>query len=77
MLLSDRFLGFYMVPDCGWNYNFMGVKHSPTMHYSVSLGIPKPFYHADHRSSHFLNFSTMEDKAEEELGADYMENVFD
>ncbi|KAH9310814.1 hypothetical protein KI387_025849, partial [Taxus chinensis] len=29
MLLSDRFLGFYMVPDNGpWNYNFMGVKHT-------------------------------------------------
>lgn len=26
MLLSDRFLGFYMVPDTGsWNYNFMGL----------------------------------------------------
>lgn len=24
MLLSDRFMGFYMVPDVGsWNYNFM------------------------------------------------------
>lgn len=28
MLLSDRFLGFYMVPDTGsWNYNFMGMSH--------------------------------------------------
>ena len=27
MLLSDRFMGFYMVPDVGsWNYNFM-VRH--------------------------------------------------
>lgn len=25
MLLSDRFLGFFMVPSQGsWNYNFMG-----------------------------------------------------
>lgn len=25
MLLSDRFLGFFMVPAQGsWNYNFMG-----------------------------------------------------
>lgn len=25
MLLSDRFLGFFMVPNQGsWNYNFMG-----------------------------------------------------
>jgi len=28
MLLSDRFLGFYMVPSTGsWNYNFMGMSH--------------------------------------------------
>lgn len=28
MLLSDRFLGFFMVPgQCSWNYNFMG-KHA-------------------------------------------------
>jgi hypothetical protein len=31
MLLSDRFMGFYMVPDVGsWNYNFMvrvGYRH--------------------------------------------------
>jgi len=26
MLLSDRFLGFFMVPTQGsWNYNFMGM----------------------------------------------------
>ena len=30
MLLSDRFLGFFMVPATGsWNYNFMGVRHDP------------------------------------------------
>jgi pre-mRNA-processing factor 8 len=29
MLLSDRFHGFYMVPDQGsWNYNFQGIRHS-------------------------------------------------
>lgn len=27
MLLSDRFLGYFMVPAQGvWNYNFMGKK---------------------------------------------------
>jgi PROCT (NUC072) domain len=27
MLLSDRFMGFFMTPDVGsWNYNFNGVK---------------------------------------------------
>ena len=31
ILLSDRFLGFFMVPsDDVWNYNFMGVQHSPS-----------------------------------------------
>jgi pre-mRNA-processing factor 8 len=30
MLLSDRFLGFFMVPSNSgvWNYNFIGVSHS-------------------------------------------------
>lgn len=29
MLLSDRFLGYFMVPSQGsWNYNFMGVYHA-------------------------------------------------
>jgi len=46
MLLSDRFLGFYMVPDVGsWNYNFMGVKHQTTMKYGIKLDNPKEFYH--------------------------------
>jgi len=31
-----------MVPDGGsWNYNFMGVKHSPTMKYTLKLANPK------------------------------------
>jgi pre-mRNA-processing factor 8 len=58
MLLSDFFFGFFMVPDVGsWNYNFMGVKHSPTMKYALKLENPKEFYHECHRSAHFLNFS--------------------
>eukprot|EP00456_Euglypha_rotunda_P082222 TRINITY_DN8074_c0_g1_i9.p1 TRINITY_DN8074_c0_g1~~TRINITY_DN8074_c0_g1_i9.p1 ORF type:complete len:701 (-),score=106.24 TRINITY_DN8074_c0_g1_i9:172-2109(-) len=62
MLLSDRFLGFYMVPDTGsWNYNFMGMKHSVNMKYGLKLENPKEFYHEIHRPSHFLKFSTMED----------------
>ena len=29
MLLSDRFMGFYMVPDVGsWNFNFMVRAHT-------------------------------------------------
>ncbi|KAG6421487.1 hypothetical protein SASPL_118040 [Salvia splendens] len=64
MLLSDRFLGFYMIPDNGpWNYNFMGVKHTVSMKYGVKLGTPTPreFYHKDHRPTHFLEFSNLEE----------------
>ncbi|CAN0414121.1 unnamed protein product [Ectocarpus sp. 12 AP-2014] len=62
MLLSDRFLGFFMVPeDDRWNYNFMGVSHSVGMKYALKLDNPKGFYHELHRPSHFLNFTSMED----------------
>ncbi|OUC45075.1 PROCT domain protein [Trichinella nativa] len=62
MLLSDRFLGFFMVPvQTSWNYNFMGVRHDANMKYDVTLGNPKEFYHEQHRPSHFLNFATIED----------------
>lgn len=62
MLLSDRFLGFYMVPDTGpWNYNFMGVKHTVNMKYGVKLGTPREYYHEDHRPTHYLEFSNMEE----------------
>ncbi|KAK8914653.1 hypothetical protein KSP39_PZI024034 [Platanthera zijinensis] len=62
MLLSDRFLGFYMVPDNGpWNYNFMGVKHTASMKYGVKLGAPRDYYHEDHRPTHFLEFSNLEE----------------
>jgi pre-mRNA-processing factor 8 len=62
MLLSDRFLGFYMVPDEGsWNYNFMGVKHTSSMKYGLKLANPHEFYHEYHRPAHFLNFSQMEE----------------
>lgn len=63
LILSNRFMGFFMVPDQdSWNYNFMGVKHSPTMSYGVTLGIPKEFYHESHRVTHFINFSELEAK---------------
>lgn len=43
LLLSDRFLGFYLVPgpDGVWSYNFMGIKHSQGMDYSLMVGNPK------------------------------------
>jgi len=58
MLLSDVFLGFFMVPEGGvWNYNFMGVKHSQTMKYNLTLDNPREFYHEFHRPAHYLNFT--------------------
>ena len=66
MLLSDHFLGFFMVPENDvWNYNFMGVRHSTAMSYELKLANPKEFYHQIHRPSHFLNFATLEDAAAE------------
>jgi len=62
MLLSDRFKGFFMIPEDNiWNYNFMGVKHSAGMDYAIKLGIPNEFYHESHRPSHFLTFAAMEE----------------
>ena len=63
LLLSRRFLGFYMVPDGGlWNYNWMGVKHSPNMKYTVTLDNPKEFYNSMFRPAHFLKFATLDSK---------------
>lgn len=74
MLLSDRFLGFFMVPGTSsWNYNFMGVRHDPAMKYELSLSNPKEFYHENHRPSHFLTFSTIE---EVELGGADREDLY-
>eukprot|EP00056_Hartaetosiga_gracilis_P008688 m.125006 g.125006 ORF g.125006 m.125006 type:complete len:2332 (-) comp12970_c0_seq1:97-7092(-) len=70
MLLSDRFLGFFMVPAEGsWNYNFTGSKHKASMKYSLQLANPKEFYHEVHRPVHFQQFSGLEDG--EEYGADH------
>lgn len=64
ILLSDRFMGFFMVPDAGsWNYNFMGVKFSGGMRYGVKLDNPKEFYAEVHRPTHFMEFSSLEDAA--------------
>ncbi|XP_026190475.1 pre-mRNA-processing-splicing factor 8 [Cyclospora cayetanensis] len=70
MLLSDVFLGFFLVPAEGgglWNYNFMGVKHSPAMKYNLLLDTPKEYYHEAHRPAHFLQFTQL-DQQEAEAG---------
>ncbi|GAU98335.1 hypothetical protein RvY_09496 [Ramazzottius varieornatus] len=53
MLLSDRFLGFFMVPAQGssWNHNFMGVRHDANMKSELQLANPKEFYHEGNRPS--------------------------
>merc|ERR1712232_149053 len=64
MLLSDRFQGFFMVPDgngIGWNFNFVGVKHNRNMDYALKLDTPDRFYAECHRPQHFLSFVQMED----------------
>ncbi|PWA87329.1 re-mRNA-processing-splicing factor 8A [Artemisia annua] len=62
MLLSDRFFGFYMVPDNGpWNYNFTKVKHTTDMMYGIKLGIPREYYHEEHRRKHFLELSNLKE----------------
>lgn len=76
MLLSDRFLGFFMVPSEGsWNYNFLGARWQPAMTYKLKLGTPLVFYHESHRTTHFQSFAMSEtasssDTVEEEAGAD-------
>jgi pre-mRNA-processing factor 8 len=70
MLLSDRFKGFFMVPDggLGWNYNFQGVKHTVSMDYQLRMDVPEPFYAECHRPQHFLTFAQIEEAGDE--GAD-------
>jgi pre-mRNA-processing factor 8 len=61
LLLSDRYMGFFMVPDgAPWNYNFMGVKHSPGMAWRARLANPAPFYDESHRPAHYLDFAALE-----------------
>jgi pre-mRNA-processing factor 8 len=71
MLLSDRFLGQFMVPDDDiWNFNFMGVRHNVNMDYGVKLGLPKEFYHESHRPAHFLTFTAMDEGEAREVDID-------
>jgi len=58
LLLTDKFFGFFMVPESGvWNCNFMGIGHSPHMKYTLKLENPKEFHHEVHRPNHFLQFA--------------------
>jgi len=70
MLLSDRFKGFFLVPQTGsWNYNFLGVKHHVGMDYTpLQMDLPERFYAECHRPQHFLSFVQLEQQ-------DQMDNV--
>jgi pre-mRNA-processing factor 8 len=64
LLLSDKFKGFFLVPDNGkWNYSFMGsafggLEKKPI---HVKLDTPLPFYSDQHRPVHFSSFNELED----------------
>ncbi|KAK4217406.1 pre-mRNA processing splicing factor 8 [Rhypophila decipiens] len=64
VLLSDKFRGFFLVPDSGkWNYSFMGsafggLEKKPV---HVKLDTPVPFYSDQHRPIHFSSFNELED----------------
>lgn len=71
MLLSDRFMGFFMVPDTGsWNFNFMGLRLRPNAKFGLRLGVPREFYDATHRPGHFTSFALLDQKLEEGLAVD-------
>ncbi|KAK0646711.1 pre-mRNA processing splicing factor 8 [Cercophora newfieldiana] len=64
LLLSDKFRGFFLVPDSGkWNYSFMGSAfgglEKKAVH--VKLDTPMPFYSDQHRPIHFSSFNELED----------------
>jgi len=68
LILSDRFLGFFMVPNQGsWNYNFLRARIAQDDSYGVTVGVPKEFYHEDHRPSHFIKFGELETDQEDNL----------
>jgi pre-mRNA-processing factor 8 len=65
ILLSEKFMGCFLVPTDGiWNYNLI-YAHSENMKYEVELGVPREFYNEIHRPQHFLNFTAMEDVTKE------------
>ena len=69
LLLTDAFVGFWMVPTGGvWNYNFMGVKHSPDMEYRLNVDVPSDFYDPKHRRNHFMRFANIEETGYEATG---------
>lgn len=51
IILSDKFLGFFMNPSGGiWNYNFNGINFNENMKFGLVIDTPKDFYHEMHRT---------------------------
>jgi pre-mRNA-processing factor 8 len=76
LLLSEKFLGFFMVPDnVIWNYNFIGLGIVSNLKYTLVPSNPKEFYHESHRPAHFLRF-IKSDEGEEDEKVD-VENLYD
>jgi pre-mRNA-processing factor 8 len=74
LLLTERLLGFYIVPEGGrWNYNFVGVKYDPAKKWALELANPLPFYDPSFRQNHFLTWLETDDRAEE---LEDVENAF-
>ena len=68
VLLSDRIMGFFMVPEEGrWNYHFSGAAFMPTMPYSMKLDAPLTFFAPEHRMIHF---NQMDDGAPQDVERD-------
>ena len=60
MLLSDRFLGFFMVPAQGsWNYNFMGKLTFVSI---IKITETDLFIHSSSLSFHLLPFRKLQFK---------------
>ena len=60
LLLSERFLGYFMIPDnMMWNYNFATLHVIENIKYAVVPGNPKEYYHESHRPAHFLKFTRL------------------
>jgi pre-mRNA-processing factor 8 len=61
MLLSERIVGFFLVPGGGdegfWNYAFAGHRFLRDMDYQLKVDVPLAFYDETHRSEHFRSFS--------------------
>lgn len=75
VLLSDRFLGFFLTPEEGsWNFNDMATRYNQDLRYNFKLENPREFYHESHRPRHFLMFQSIESHAvdikEDDVSAD-------